>query len=82
MEENKNLNVGFWKWFFTIKWLKIPMWIWIVVGSFSNSAKLLNANPNYPIGGVLFDAMGGIVFCLLIFVAWFYLVTKRKMSKK
>jgi len=81
MKDKQEQKVGFWKWFLAKKWIGIPLWIWIVFGSFGNSAKLVSSDPNYPISGVVADALGGIVFVLIIFVVWFYLVAKKRTTK-
>lgn len=60
--------------------LWMPLWLTIIVTSFINSAKLLEAS--YSFSEFLFDAVGGMVFVTILTFIYYVFFGKKILSKK
>lgn len=77
--DNKPTFIKFLKKRYGMWSLWMPLWLTIIIVSFANSAKLLNAG--YSFTEFLFDAVGGIIFVTILTFIYFLLFDKRKLSK-
>lgn len=82
MEEKEDQKIGFWKWFFSKKWVVILFWIFVLITSSLNQVELLSSDPFSLIVNAIYGTLGYIIFVLIMFTSWFFLVTNRKRSQK
>lgn len=77
--DNKPTFIKFLKKRYGMWSLWMPLWLTIILTSFINSAKLLNAG--YSFTEFLFDAVGGIIFVTILTFVYYLFFGKRKLDK-
>lgn len=67
----------FMSWFKKLKWLKIPIWVWMIIGGGSNSIKITTNLVDF-----LIDFIGGQLFMIVCFYVYYLIKVKPNIYRK